>query len=195
MSNLPKIFKALIIHGEEDVRYEDTSYDFNNLDKDHLVIKIIAAGLGPYDLRFASGKMDYQEFGKTFGVEGCDIVVKVGSNCDSALLGKRVGLLGNTRDPLSLLSLSEYSVINQDATFPLPDKIDDYQGAYLLSNPTTAFTMYESLIKNHKAIVQDVASSALGKMITKLAKKNNIKIINIVRKEENLKILKDLKRD
>jgi NADPH:quinone reductase len=195
MESLPNNFKALILQGKEDVRYEDTTYDFENLDKDHLVIKVSASGLGPYDLGFVTGRLTPMENGKTFGVEGSGIVMKVGSNCDSSLLGKRVAFLANLYDPSSVRALSEYAVVTEDLIFPLPDSIDDNSGAYLLANPATAYGLYESIIKGHKAIVQDVASSALGKMITKLAKKNNIKIINIVRKEENLKILNGLGSD
>jgi NADPH2:quinone reductase len=195
MEALPSTFKALVLHGKDDIRQEEISYDFENLDKDHLVIKVSAAGLGPYDLGFASGRLPPLQYGLTFGVEGSGIVVKVGSNCDALLVGKRVAFLSNMFDSKNVRSLAEYAVVTEDLILPLSDSIDDNQGAYLIANPATAYCLFESTIKGHTAIVQDVASSALGKMITRLAKKNNIKIINIVRKEDNVKILSDLGSD
>lgn len=195
MESLTNNFKALILYGKEDVRFEQISYDFENLDKDHLVIKVSAIGLGPYDLGFVTGRIEPFKYGRSFGVEGSGVVLKVGSNCDLSLLGKRVAFLANLYDAKSVSALSEYAVVTQDLILPIPDCIDDNLGAYLLANPATAYGLYESLIKGHNAIVQDVASSALGKMITKIAKKNNIKILNIVRKEENLEILNQLKSE
>jgi len=44
----------------------------------------------------------------------------------------------------------------------------------------------------HKVIVQDTASSAIGKIITKLCVKNGIKIINIARKQEHIEAMQKL---
>src|SRR5690606_38047504 len=88
--NLPSKFKALILHDKYNVKYEDISYNFNNLDKDHLVIKVHSAGIGPYDTGFYIGRLIPEEYNTTFGIEGSGLVVKFGSNCDSSLLNKRV---------------------------------------------------------------------------------------------------------
>lgn len=53
-----------------------------------------------------------------------------------------------------------------------------------MANPVTAHILFNSIIKKHKSIVQDTSSSSLARMITKLCRKNGIKIINIVRKDE-----------
>jgi NADPH:quinone reductase-like Zn-dependent oxidoreductase len=186
---LPSNFKALILNSKENVSYEDMSYDFENLDSNHIVVQLKTAGLGPYDLGFFIGRLTPPHYKTTFGVEGMGHVVKVGKNCDQSLLGKRVGFLSDIFDNLNVRAYSEYSVMSPNHVVPLPDKIDDYQGAYLLGNPLTAICLYDSIIKNHKAIVQDTASSALGKMITKLCVKNGIKIFNVVRRDENIEPL------
>ena len=187
-------FKALVLHSKEDLRYEEYNFDFENLGRNSLVVKVTAAGLGPYELGFVIGRLKIPESTKTtnIGVEGCGVVVKVGKNCSSELLGKRVSFLVSNFDSDTVRSYSEYSVVNKDSIIELPDSIDDGQGAYLMANPVTAHILFNSTIKSHKAIIQDTASSALGKMITKLCVKNGIKIINIVRKQDNVQMMNDL---
>jgi len=59
-------------------------------------------------------------------------------------------------------------------------------------NPLTALGLVES-IKNckSKAAVQTGAASQLGRMIMKVCATENIQLINIVRREEQVKMLKE----
>jgi NADPH:quinone reductase-like Zn-dependent oxidoreductase len=186
---LPSKFKALILNDKESVSHEEINYDFEKLDDDHIVVQVRTAGLGPYDLGFLTGRLTPPNYKTTFGVEGMGVVVKVGQNCDQNLLGKRVGFLSDIFDNLNVRAYSEYSVMSPNHVVILPDNIDDYQGAYLLGNPLTAICLFDSIIKEHNTIVQDTASSALGKMITKMCVKNGIKILNVVRRDENIECL------
>jgi len=59
-------------------------------------------------------------------------------------------------------------------------------------NPLTALGLVDS-IKNNKssAAVQTGAASQLGRMIMRVCKTENIQLINIVRREEQVKMLKE----
>jgi NADPH:quinone reductase len=189
--SLPHKFHGLVLHKPNELEYEEISYDFDNLDKDYVVIEVKATGLGPYDLGFVIGRLQTGLSHPTnIGVEGSGIVVKIGSNVSQDLLNKRVAFLSNLHDPKEIHAYSQYAVINKDMIVTLPDSIDYNQGAYLLANPLTVKCLYDDIIRKHKSIVLDVAASSLGKMINKIAKKQEIKVINIVRRDESVEILK-----
>lgn len=188
---IPNNFKGLVLHKLNDIKYEEITYDFDNIDKDYLVIDVKAAGLGPYDLGFVSGRLQTgQSIPTNIGVEGSGIVVKIGSNVDSNLLNKRVAFLSNLHDPKEIHAYAQYAVIKKDLVVQLTDNIDYNQGAYLLGNPLTAKCLYDDILNKHNCIVLDTAASSLGKMINKIAKKKNFNVINIVRREENVELLK-----
>jgi len=60
-------------------------------------------------------------------------------------------------------------------------------------NPLTAIGMLDKA-KQYKAqaVIQTAAASQLGRMVVRLAQEDNVPLINIVRREEQVKILKDL---
>lgn len=183
-------FKGLVLHGVNDVRYEEMSYDFDNLDKDLVLVKINTAALGPYELGFVIGRLKMPgNIVTNLGVEGAGVVVKAS---DSELVGKRVAVFVTGIDHKTVRTFAEYAVVHKDSIVELPDNVDDNQGAYIMANPVTAYCLFSQVISKHKAVVLDTASSALGKMIIKLCVKNGIKIINIVRRDENIKMLNDL---
>eukprot|EP00388_Colpodella_angusta_P042121 GDKK01055296.1.p2 GENE.GDKK01055296.1~~GDKK01055296.1.p2 ORF type:complete len:230 (+),score=73.52 GDKK01055296.1:1-690(+) len=76
---------------------------------------------------------------------------------------------------------------------PLPDAIDDEQGAAAPVNPFTAeLFLIECEKAGHKVIVHNAAASSLGQMVIAVAKKGGkVKIINLVRRAENVATLKD----
>jgi NADPH2:quinone reductase len=175
-------------------------YNYENIEKeketeDYILIENKSIGFGPYDMGFISGRLK-TELKREFiiGIEGSGIIIKVGKNCDENLLNKRVAYLSDYNDPLCIGSFAKYSITKKENVFIIPEEIDFNQGAYILGNPLTAKSIFDEIISKSKtrAIVQDTSSSALGKMITKLCIKNNIKIINIIRKDDNLKLLQEL---
>ena len=69
--------------------------------------------------------------------------------------------------------------------------MDDEQGAMSLVNPLTAIGFFEiAREERHRAIINNAAASALGRMIELLCKKHDIPVINIVRKDEQVVKLK-----
>jgi NADPH:quinone reductase-like Zn-dependent oxidoreductase len=193
MESLPSKFKSLKLTSVNKVELADQEYDFDNLDDNYIVVKMKAAGFGPYDLGFISGRISSKLENFNIGCEGAGEIVKVGKNVESSLIGKRVGYLADYNDPKSIRTYAEYSVVPRKGIVILPDNVSFEQGAYLLGNPLTALCMYEIVIKQHnaKAIVIDTAASALSKMINRLCLRDGIQVINIVRNEENIKLLKD----
>lgn len=189
--------KGIVIKDFNKFTYEKIQFQSNltSLHDDYCLIETKACGFGPYDAGFITGRLQLKpkrDF--VLGCEGCGVVIALGKNCDLSLLGKRVAFLADYHDPLQILSFAKFSIVNKNSIVVLSDKIDFSQGAYILANPLTAKGMFSEIIlkSKNKAIVQDTASSSLGKMITKICLKHGIQIINVVRKDENFKLLEEI---
>lgn len=194
MEYIKNTFKSLKLIDINKVELSELEYDFNNLDDEYVVVKIKAAGFSPYDLGFISGRLKSNLINYNIGCEGSGEVLKIGKNVDPNLLNKRVGFLADYNDPKCIRTFSEYSVVKKDSLVVLPDNLSYEQGAYLLGNPLSALCLYNSAINgnNAPAIILDTAASAIGKMINRLCLKDGIKVINIVRKDDNVQLLQEL---
>ena len=157
--------------------------------KGEVLVKIAAAPVNPSDLQRINSITDESVLNEFIcGIEGSGTIVAAGKGLLPRLwMGKRVacsssGISGGT--------WAEYMLTKAAYCFPLPDAISDEQGSMMLVNPMTAVAFFD-LIKHdrHKAIVNSAAAGALGGMIRLLAVKHNIPVINIVRNEEQVKML------
>jgi len=87
----------------------------------------------------------------------------------------------------------QYVWVDKKSVIPYPDELDYEKFASSAVNPLTVFCMEHSAKKNnHKAIIHSAACSSLGKMLVKHCKKIGLTLINIVRREEQVKILTEL---
>lgn len=87
----------------------------------------------------------------------------------------------------------QYMVTNALQCIPLPEEVSFEQGSMHCVNPLTAIGLLDKA-KQYKAqaVIQTAAASQLGRMIVRLAHEDNVPLINIVRREEQVKLLKDL---
>jgi len=76
------------------------------------------------------------------------------------------------------------------STFPMPDDVPIEDCASFFVNPYTAVGILDTAKQNgSNAFVHTAAASQLGQMMNKLAIKEDIEIINIVRREEQKELL------
>ena len=119
------------------------------------------------------------------GNEGAGLVVKAGANTQ-ALLGKTVAMVGGAM-------YAQYRKIKAIEVLPLPDGTSAVEGASCFVNPLTALSMVETLrLEGHKALVHTAAASNLGQMLNKICIKDGVPLVNIVRSEEQERILRDI---
>ena len=75
----------------------------------------------------------------------------------------------------------------------MDEGITSTEAASSFVNPLTALAFIETMkMENHAALVNTAAASNLGQMLVKICKDDGIPLVNIVRKPEQVKILKDL---
>jgi len=121
------------------------------------------------------------------GNEAAGVVVKTG-NADAAkaLAGKTVGLIGGGM-------YAEYRLIKAGMTLPLVDGTTPAEGASCFVNPLTALGMTETMrMEGHTALVHTAAASNLGQMLNRVCIADGIDLVNIVRREEQVEILRKI---
>ena len=119
------------------------------------------------------------------GNEGAGIVVGAGEKA-TALIGKTVGVAGGSM-------YSQYRCAPASSCLVMDEGITPTEAASSFVNPLTALAFVETMkMENHAALVNTAAASNLGQMLVKICKDDEIPLVNIVRKPEQVKILKDL---
>jgi NADPH:quinone reductase len=121
------------------------------------------------------------------GNEGAGVVVKAGSSPEAqALVGKTVAGVGGAM-------YSQFRVLKARDVMPLPTGTTAAEGASWFVNPMTALAMTVTMRKEgHKALVHTAAASNLGQMLNKICLKDGIDLVNIVRSEEQAKLLRSI---
>lgn len=155
-----------------------------------VLVKIAAAPVNPSDLaRIKSISGDENLLSFIPGIEGSGTVIEAGEGLIPRLwLGKRVAC--SAIYPSSG-TWAEYMVTSASYCFPIPKTISDEQGSMLLVNPMTAVAFFDMILdEKHQAIINSAASGALGSMIRILGNKYGIPVINIVRNEQQVQMLK-----
>ena len=155
-----------------------------------VLVRMAAAPINPSDLGFLRGTYGFQKpFPVVPGLEGSGIVVAAGSGLlPCLLLGKRVACSAKAGG-----TWAEYVVTSASACFPLPNHLSLEQGSMMIINPMTALAFFDiAKREKHAAIVNNAAASALGRMILRLGHLYKIPVINIVRRQEQVKLLRSL---
>jgi hypothetical protein len=88
---------------------------------------------------------------------------------------------------------ADYRKILSRDVVVLPDGASSADGASLFVNPLTALGFVETARReNHKAIIHTAAASNLGQMLQKICLKDSIPLINIVRSQGQVDLLKEI---
>ena len=143
---------------------------------------IVTARVPEGAMRSMAGRLDVS---MPVGNEGAGVVVDAGSSpAAQALMGKTVAAIGGAM-------YSQYRCIPADQCLVLPDGATPADGASSFVNPLTALGMVETMrLEGHSALVHTAAASNLGQMLNQICLKDGIKLVNIVRKEEQADLLK-----
>ena len=137
--------------------------------------------------RFMKGMAGRVDQSMPVGNEGAGVVVATGSSdAAKALLGRTVAVLGGAM-------YSQYRTLPIAMSLLLPDDASAADGASCFVNPLTALGMVETMRREgHTALVHTAAASNLGQMLNKICMKDGVKLVNIVRRPEQVALLKSL---
>jgi len=136
----------------------------------------------PAVMRSMKSRMDKS---MSAGNEGAGVVVDAGVNAKS-LIGKTVGLAGGSMYAQYKCAPAINCLVMEDGTTPS-------EAASSFVNPLTALSFVETMkMENHSAMVHTAAASNLGQMLVKICQSDGIPLVNIVRKKEQVEILKNI---
>jgi NADPH2:quinone reductase len=166
-----------------------------------VLIRVECAPLNPSDIYFLQGNYSgTYEYPLVPGGEGSGTVIQNGGGLYGwSLVGKRVSFTraAERGGKFSMGgSYGEYCVTNAFQCIQLDATTSIEQGASGFVNPLTAIALAEkSKQYGAKAVVQTGAASQLGRMLIQIFSEGgdyaSIPLINIVRREEQVKLLKD----
>ena len=145
---------------------------------------VLTAQIPAAAMRMVAGRLNES---LPVGNEGGGVVVAAGSSeAAQALLGKTVGMVGGEM-------YAQYRCIHVQQCLPLAEGTTAAEGASCFVNPLTALGMVETMRREgHKALVHTAAASNLGQMLNRVCLADGIDLVNIVRKPEQEKILREL---
>lgn len=118
------------------------------------------------------------------GNEGAGTVIATGdSDAAKALAGQRVACV-------PLHAYGEYALVDASMSLPLGDHSAE-DGASSFVNPMTALGFAETARRaGHKAMIHAAAASNLGQMLNRICQEDEIALVNIVRREEQMQLLR-----
>ena len=145
---------------------------------------VVTAPIAPAAMRALSARI-----GKSLpiGLEGAGVVTNAGPSPEAqALLGKTVSIfVGGMYGQLRKARAADCLV--------LPAGIKPEEAASAFVNPLTALGMLETARREgHKGLVHTAAASNLGQILNRLCQADGVSLVNIVRSEQQVQILKGL---
>jgi NADPH2:quinone reductase len=161
-----------------------------------VLIKVAAAPIHPSDCGTWI-RCKPEDCPKAIGSEGSGVVVATGEGYATTLstftckVGTKVGFvsLKNKQG-----AYSEYVVASaMESVFTMPDDLPVEDAAAFFLNPYTVIGILDTAKEQGaKAMIHTAAASQLGQMLVKLALIEGMEIINVVRREEQAELLKNL---
>lgn len=160
----------------------------------HVLVRIAAAPVNPSDLMFIRGRYGFTKpLPAVPGFEGSGTVVQAGQGLlPRLLLGRRVACAAADPD-IAGGTWAEYLVTRATHCIPLRRHVDIEQAAAMFINPLTAWALLEQARRGrHRTLVQTAAAGAVGRMVIRLAKRFSLATINVVRRPEQVELLRGL---
>jgi len=157
-------------------------------------VRILLSPINPSDLLYVRGEYSgvVATFPATVGFEGVAVVDALGPGVGHVAVGQRV-FARNSRGG----NWADYAIVPAAKAYPVPDDLPNEQAASLMINPASAILMVRHVLAVPKGawLLQSAAASELGRMIIRLAKRDGIRTLNVVRRREAVAWLKGLGAD
>ena len=147
-------------------------------------LPVVTADIPAAGMRAMAGRVGEA---MALGNEGCGIVVKAGASPEAqALIGKTVAMIGGEM-------YAQYRCLPAGMCMVLPNGTDPKDSASCFVNPLTSLAFPEVMrAEGHKAIVHTAAASNLGQMLVRICAADGIPLVNIVRSDAQVALLKGM---
>lgn len=155
-----------------------------------LLIKVSLAAINPSDVMFVKGMYGQPRVkGQPAGFEGVGTVVATGDDpLARSYAGKRVAFATGLSN---WGSWADYAIAEAAASIPLIDTVRDADGAAMIVNPLTALAMFGIVREEgEKAFILTAGASQLSKLIMGVAREEGFRPIAIVRRDDQIPLLK-----
>lgn len=156
-------------------------------------VRMLMAPINPSDVLMIKNRYGRQPLLPCCpGFEGVGIVEAGKGPLAWRVMGKRVAVIAREGG-----TWATHCIIPAIRAIPLAKNIPDEQAASFFVNPVTAWAMIQKMIKPPKGawVVQTAAAGAVGQMIIRLGKEMGFRTLNVVRREEQKKILEGIGAD
>jgi NADPH:quinone reductase len=121
------------------------------------------------------------------GLAGAGTVVAAGKDAER-LLGRRVAALSLRRG-----TFGQYVTVSTAECAMLPQETSSREGADVFCNPMTALAIAETVrLEGHEALIHTAAASNLGRMLVRICREDGIPLVNVVRREEQARLLREI---
>ncbi|MBF9058103.1 zinc-binding dehydrogenase [Rhodobacterales bacterium HKCCSP123] len=182
MTDLPDTMHALVLTARDGLELQEVPRPTPG--PGQLLVRIAASPVNPSDLMTLVGEYGIgADYPFVPGLEGSGVVVAAGSGVVARwMVGKRVALATGNGG-----MWADYAVVDASRTIPLPEGVSLGSGAMSAVNPLTAIALVALARKGgHHTVVSTGAGGQLGRMIRKRAHDKGVKIINVVRRAEQV---------
>eukprot|EP00826_Nyctotherus_ovalis_P064373 TRINITY_DN9441_c0_g4_i1.p1 TRINITY_DN9441_c0_g4~~TRINITY_DN9441_c0_g4_i1.p1 ORF type:complete len:336 (+),score=76.39 TRINITY_DN9441_c0_g4_i1:134-1141(+) len=189
--------QSIVRNGQTETSLELVAKEIPKPKPGFILVKVHAAPINPSDLLFIRGVFGDPSLQPqppvTVGFECSGIVADTGEGVSPDLRNKHVCLLLNCHRPDFTGTWATYTVVPADAAVVVPSEVGLDVAAVSQANPPTAMGVWHVIrSEKHKAVVLTAAASSIGKMLMKLCREKGVETVNVVRREENVKTLKEL---
>ena len=146
--------------------------------------KCLRAQVSPRAMAGVQGRLDQP---MPVGNEGAGRVIAAGSDTRAqALMGRTVAVMAGGM-------YAQHRVVKAADCMGVPKGVSAAEAASCFINPLTALGFIETLKREgHRALVHTAAASNLGQMLNRLCEADGIELVNIVRRPEQVALLKQL---
>lgn len=181
--------RAIVLKGPNDFSLQEMPIPVPRAGQ--VLIRIEASPINPSDIVFLKGLYGTKKpYPAVPGFEASGTVVSSGGGLLAwRLVGKKVAVAIEKGDGV----WAEFAVASAKTCVVLNDSIPFTLGCNFFANPLTAMMFMEKIKEGkHAAIVQTAACSAIGKMMVRYCKEEGIPCINIVRRQEQVDLLRSI---
>jgi NADPH2:quinone reductase len=180
--------KAIQIHqaGAPDVlTYEDTQQPTPK--KDQVLIKMISASVNWADVMVRKGIYPgMPAWPVTPGIDGAGVVESVGDRVSNLTPGQNVLIMGRK-------CYAEYTVVNSQSVWPIPEGIELDEAAVLPVNYLTAYHMMHTMarMQPEETLLVYAAAGGVGTAVIQLGKLAGITVIGLTSSDEKAGFARD----